>query len=216
MLGKLRVRGCEQDSKDEYGSFSRAAWLGHADPRRSGPAGRRGPRGGPRNARVRAGRADPLLRGGRLLGAMVAAAVASRAAAAAMDAQPGRATFDEVSRAIAAAEADIVTQMSAALTCGHPLSTGAVLSREPAELLAAVEHVSSFVTHPADLIGRRMRVEESLEAARVAFEPVNDALRALMPVWVRRAVGPLDVAVLLQVWPRASGGRISTGSSSAS
>ena len=107
--------------------------------------------------------------------------LSSRAAAAAMDAQPARATFDEVSRAIAAVEADVVTQMAAAITCGHPLSTGAVLSREPAELLAAVEHVSSFVTHPADLIGRRMRVEESLEAARVALAPVNDALRGLMP-----------------------------------
>ena len=122
--------------------------------------------------------------------------LSSRAAAAAMDAQPARATFDEVSRAIAAVEADVVTQMAAALTCSHPLSTGAVLSREPAELLAAVEHVSSFVTHPADLIGRRMRVEESLEAARVALAPVNDALRGLMPEWVRLAVGPLDVAVV--------------------
>eukprot|EP00966_Prymnesium_polylepis_P042048 976425-Prymnesium_polylepis.1 len=41
-----------------------------------------------------------------------------------------------------------------------------------------------------------MRVEESLEAARVALEPVNGALRALIPAWVRLAVGPLDVAVV--------------------
>eukprot|EP00966_Prymnesium_polylepis_P157375 3637156-Prymnesium_polylepis.1 len=33
--------------------------------------------------------------------------LSARAAAAAMDAQPARATFDEVSRAIAAAEADV-------------------------------------------------------------------------------------------------------------